>query len=106
MHIQLLQKIDSIENHYHLGSLMSEMTLDEVPVGYSGLLSGIAGVETLAERLRELGFVPGQKVELQHRLVFGEPFVVRVNGASIALRRSEAQCLRVQSGELLSSNSG
>jgi ferrous iron transport protein A len=47
-------------------------------------------------RLLELGFVEGATVELLHEGRFGrDPIAVRVNNATIALRRSEAMSIIV-----------
>jgi len=49
----------------------------------------------LAERLAEIGFLPGERVRLLARALFGEPLAVRVGSDTFALRRSEAACVRV-----------
>jgi ferrous iron transport protein A len=49
----------------------------------------------LAERLAEIGFLPGERVRLLARALFGEPLAVRVGSDTFALRRSEAACIRV-----------
>ncbi|HUO79670.1 MAG TPA: FeoA family protein [Steroidobacteraceae bacterium] len=49
----------------------------------------------LAERLAEIGFLPGERVRLLARGPFGEPLAVRVGSDTFALRRGEAACVRV-----------
>jgi ferrous iron transport protein A len=49
----------------------------------------------LAERLAEIGFLPGERVRLLARALFGEPLAVRVGSDTFALRRAEAACVRV-----------
>jgi len=49
----------------------------------------------LAERLAELGFLPGERVRIIARALFGEPLAVRVGSGTFALRRTEAACVRV-----------
>lgn len=49
----------------------------------------------LAERLAEMGFLPGERVRLLARALFGEPLAVRVGSDTFALRRAEAACIRV-----------
>jgi Fe2+ transport system protein FeoA len=44
----------------------------------------------LAERLMELGFVPGHAVSAVHSAPSGDPRVFRVDGTEIALRRETA----------------
>lgn len=49
----------------------------------------------LAERLAELGFLPGERVRLLARAFLGEPLAVRVGSDTFALRLAEAACVRV-----------
>lgn len=52
--------------------------------------------EELESRLLELGFVEGARVEILHEGRFGrDPIAVRVNNATVALRRSEAMAIVV-----------
>ncbi len=54
---------------------------------------------TIARRLLELGFVPGAEIEVVARMWPGdEPLAVRGGGSMFALRRREAQAIRVQRG--------
>ena len=46
--------------------------------------------------LEEIGFMPGEQVELMARGAFGgDPLVVRVGQSTFALRRAEAACVLV-----------
>ena len=47
-------------------------------------------------RLMELGFTPGQEIQLVARSPFKEPIAYSVRGTVIALRRNEAQCIKIQ----------
>jgi len=52
--------------------------------------------EELERRLIELGFIEGALVEILHEGIFGrDPIAVRVNAASVALRRREAMAILV-----------
>jgi ferrous iron transport protein A len=54
---------------------------------------------TIARRLLELGFVPGAELEVVARMWPGDdPLAVRVGGSMFALRRREAQAVRVRRG--------
>jgi ferrous iron transport protein A len=47
--------------------------------------------------LEEIGFLPGEQVELMARGAFGgDPLVVRVGLSTFALRRAEAACIVVE----------
>ncbi|MDE2294675.1 MAG: ferrous iron transport protein A [Gammaproteobacteria bacterium] len=50
----------------------------------------------IAHRLRELGFLPGERVWIVARgPIAREPIAVRVGTGTFALRRVEAACIRV-----------
>jgi len=50
----------------------------------------------LVRRLVEIGFLPGERVSIVARGIFGgSPLAVRVGTSTFALRRAEAQCVRV-----------
>jgi ferrous iron transport protein A len=54
---------------------------------------------TIARRLLELGFVPGAELEVVARMWPGDdPLAVRIGGSTFALRRREAQAIRVRRG--------
>ena len=46
-------------------------------------------------RLMELGFTPGQEVTLVAKSPFKDPLAVSVRGTVIALRRNEAECIKI-----------
>jgi ferrous iron transport protein A len=50
----------------------------------------------LETRLIELGFVEGARIEILHEGAFGrDPIAIRVNDATIAIRRREAMAILV-----------
>lgn len=50
----------------------------------------------LEQRLLELGFTEGALIEILHEGFFGrDPIAVRVNDATVALRRREAMAIQV-----------
>ena len=50
----------------------------------------------LTRRLADLGFLPGERVQVLARgPLGGEPVAVRVGTATFALRRLEADCIRI-----------
>lgn len=55
-----------------------------------------AAAPGLRRRLLEAGFTPGCPVRFVMATPFGDPLVFAVRGASIALRKSEARCVRVR----------
>jgi ferrous iron transport protein A len=81
------------------------MPLGRAECGFCGCIDAIRAAEThaglppaeLENRLIEIGFVEGARVEILHEGAFGrDPIAVRVNGATIALRRREAMAIHVR----------
>ena len=58
-------------------------------------ISAVDGDPAISTRLRELGFRPGVKIQLLGQAPFGGPFLVQIQTNVLALRRNEAECLRV-----------
>ncbi len=55
-----------------------------------------AAMPEWAPWLAQIGFLPGERVELLARAApGGDPLVVRVGDSTFALRRAEADCVRV-----------
>jgi len=83
----------------------SAMTLGDAPVGFVGRIEAIrvTGGEhdlpsgEIERRLIELGFVEGARVKILQEGLFGrDPIAVRVNDATVALRRREAASILVE----------
>ena len=65
----------------------------------TGIDCGLSPAE-IERRLIEIGFVEGPRVEIIHEGVFGrDPIAVRVNDATIALRRREAMAVLVRAAD-------
>jgi ferrous iron transport protein A len=80
----------------------TRLPLGVAPRGFRGRVDAIApqgqsgGLppDEIENRLLELGFVEGAHVEIMHEGAFGrDPIAVRVNNATIALRRREAMAI-------------
>jgi ferrous iron transport protein A len=78
--------------------------LAQLARGEAGVVCDLAAVEglsgdhagTLLARLRDLGFVPGARCEIVARMwPAGDPMAVRIGGSTFALRRVEADAVRV-----------
>jgi len=81
------------------------VTLGAAPVGFTGHICAVRPVasgsglppQEIERRLIELGFVEGARIEILHEGLFGrDPIAVRVDGATIALRRREAAAIVVE----------
>ena len=65
-------------------------TLAELKQGEQGILERIDLPADIAQRLMELGFLPGVPVTRGRSAPGGDPRVFRVDGSEIALRRETA----------------
>jgi ferrous iron transport protein A len=71
------------------------LTLARLPVGTMGRVTSIDEASPVAGRLHDLGFVPGTAVRSIRRAPLGDPTLYEVRGAQLCLRRTEAECVRV-----------
>jgi ferrous iron transport protein A len=82
-----------------MGVVAAAMALVKLPRGRRALVAdvchGAPADAGLASRLRELGFVDGEDVEVLASAVAGGPLAVRIGESTFALRRAEAQCVLV-----------
>jgi len=76
-------------------------TLDRSPLRLRCNVTSVRAPERApewAQWLEEIGFMPGEQVELMARGAFGgDSLVVRVGLSTFALRRAEAACILVES---------
>jgi len=75
--------------------------LTELPQGISAIIQAVTplrsdAMRSLARRLAEIGFLPGETVRVLRRVAGGEPIAVRIGGSTFALRKHEAQCIMVR----------
>jgi len=73
-------------------------TLDQLLVGETAAVVAIDAATALAERLEDLGFVPGTRVTVRRRAPLGDPRVYELRGSQLCLRGSEARAVRVTRG--------
>jgi len=72
------------------------MTLSEMRVGATAILSEIGGERAFRRRLMEMGLLPGTPVRLIRRVEVGGLVQLRVRGCSVSLRVNEGQLLRFE----------
>ncbi|MGI9472897.1 MAG: FeoA family protein [Rubripirellula sp.] len=71
-------------------------TLDQLHPGQRANIVRIEGVDGIASRLREMGFVPGELVQFVRSAPLGDPLKCSVHGSRIAVRCGEARRVYVQ----------
>ncbi len=70
--------------------------LSQVPLNRHFRIERLAGPQEECRRLLDLGFTPGEDVVVTHMAPLGDPLVIRVRGALLALRKREAGWILVQ----------
>ena len=70
--------------------------LSTAPLNHSFRVGNLIGPKLDCERLLDLGFTPGEEVTVTHTAPLGDPLVIRVRGAQLALRKREAAWILVE----------
>jgi len=78
------------DNRFHLESLPEAKPLSLVPLRAPFRIERLDGPSEDCNRLLDLGITPGEEVVVTHAAPLGDPLVIRIRGASLALRRREA----------------
>ena len=75
------------------------MNLTNIPIGESAKVTAVNGNNQVTRRLMEMGVVPGVSVRMIKSAPFGDPLEIHVRGYHLAMRKSEADQIEVQSSE-------
>ncbi len=87
--------LEELPPHFPLGLARRGFRGQICTISVSDETSGLPTAE-LERRLIELGFTEGAAVEILHEGIIGrDPIAVRVNNATVALRRREAMAIFV-----------
>ena len=72
------------------------MTLDELKVGESAVISAVGGDGPLRCRLLDMGLTPRTRVTMQKIAPMGDPVEIRVRGYELTLRIEDAKKIEVR----------
>lgn len=75
---------------------MSEITLNNIKVGSSAIVIGIALTGPLKRRLIDMGITPGVKIKIKKFAPLGDPIEIELRGYELSIRRSEAKNIFVK----------
>ena len=75
------------------------MTLDQLSIGASAVITAVGGDGALRCRLLDMGLIPRTRVTLQKVAPMGDPIEIRVRGYELTRRVEEAKKIEVD-GEL------
>jgi ferrous iron transport protein A len=69
--------------------------LSDLPTGAQATIAAMPGGQAALTRLREMGVVPGTKIQLVRRAPLGDPIEISLRGSLLSLRASEADQIEV-----------
>ncbi len=75
------------------------MGLNELQTGRKAKINHIDTSNVDSSRLYELGFLPGEELEVVSRAPLGGPMIVRLMGYKLCLRRDSAACIHIEPQE-------
>ena len=75
------------------------MTLDELKIGSTGVITAVGGDGALRCRLLDMGLIPRTRVTLQKTAPMGDPLEIRVRGYELTLRVEDARKIEVERSE-------
>lgn len=71
------------------------MTLDNLPIGASAVITAVGGEGALRCRLLDMGLIPKTRVTLQKAAPLGDPIEIRVRGYELTLRLEDAKKIEI-----------
>jgi ferrous iron transport protein A len=71
-------------------------TLARLKVGERGRVAEISGGDSLAQRLREMGLLEGEVVQVTRVAPLGDPIAIRCGDFTLSVRKAEAERARVE----------
>ena len=72
------------------------MTIDDLTIGQSGVISQVGGEGPLRLRFLDMGLIPRTEVTLIKTAPMGDPIEIRLRGYELTLRLDEAQWIEVK----------
>ena len=72
------------------------MTLNELGVGKSAVITAVGGEGSLRQHFLDMGVIPGAEVTLMQFAPMGDPMELRIHGYELTLRLSDAEKIQVK----------
>ncbi len=85
---------------------MTTRTLDQLQIGQEATVKTLNCTGANRRRLMDLGVLPGTRVKADLRSPLGDPTAYLVRGASIALRKVQAEEIEIDSDETAEAQEG
>lgn len=71
------------------------MTLEELPIGESGVIKSVGGEGALRCRFLDMGLIPKTRVEVRKVAPMGDPIEIRLRGYELTIRKDDARKIEV-----------
>ena len=68
-------------------------TASDLKIGEKAIIKDIDNSHFSSHRILEIGFTPGQEIQLVSRSIFNDPIALSIRGSIIAIRKSDARCI-------------
>ncbi len=68
-------------------------TAADLNLGEKAIIKDVDNSHTSSHRILEMGFTPGQEIELLNKSLFNDPIALSIRGSIIAIRKNEAKCI-------------
>ncbi|MBP9192505.1 MAG: ferrous iron transport protein A [Ignavibacteria bacterium] len=68
-------------------------TASDLKIGEKAVIKDIDNSHHSSHRILEIGFTPGQEIQLLSRSLFNDPIALSIRGSVIAIRKSDANCI-------------
>lgn len=72
------------------------MTLDDLPIGHSGVIRSVGGGGDLRCRLLDMGIIPKTAVTVVKVAPMGDPIELRLRGYELTIRKEDAKLIGVE----------
>ena len=71
------------------------MTLAELPMGKTGVISEVKGEGAMRNRLLDMGLIPDTRVTVEKAAPMGDPIELLVRGYRLSLRLGDAKNINI-----------
>ena len=75
------------------------MTLNDLKIGQSGIITAVGGEGALRLRLLDMGLIPKTRVRGQKVAPMGDPSQIQIRGYELTIRREDAQRIEIRKEE-------
>lgn len=72
------------------------MKLKDLPTGAFAVVRQLEAGSAALTRLRELGLLPGTRIQLVRRAPLGDPIEISVRGSLLSVRAQEAALIQIE----------